>query len=102
MALFPCNECAKVIIQSGITEVVYMSDKYHDTPAMQASKRLFTMAKVRYICIYVCMLYVCNNVYIPVYLSLYICHYIYHYLTIITLLLLILIFITITLLLLCV
>ena len=47
VALFPCNECAKVIIQSGIVEVVYMSDKYHDTPAMQASKRMLTMAKVR-------------------------------------------------------
>ena len=31
VALFPCNECAKLIIQSGIREVVFMSDKYHDT-----------------------------------------------------------------------
>jgi dCMP deaminase len=31
VALFPCNECTKLIIQSGITEVVYYSDKYHDT-----------------------------------------------------------------------
>ena len=30
-ALFPCNECTKLIIQSGITEVVYLSDKYHDS-----------------------------------------------------------------------
>ena len=46
VALFPCNECAKVIIQSGIREVVYISDKYHDTLAMQASRRLLGMAKV--------------------------------------------------------
>jgi dCMP deaminase len=46
VALFPCNECAKIIIQSGIREVIYISDKYHDTPAMQASRRLFAMAKV--------------------------------------------------------
>jgi dCMP deaminase len=46
VALFPCNECAKVIIQSGITEVVYLSDKYKDTPSMQASRRMFDMAKV--------------------------------------------------------
>ena len=31
VALFPCNECTKLIIQSGITEVVYLSDKYHDS-----------------------------------------------------------------------
>lgn len=31
VALFPCNECTKLIIQSGITEVVYYSDKYHHT-----------------------------------------------------------------------
>ena len=47
VALFPCNECAKVIIQSGIQEIVYMSDKYHDTPAMQASRRMFKLANVQ-------------------------------------------------------
>jgi dCMP deaminase len=47
VALFPCNECAKMIIQSGIGEVVYLSDKYHDTPSMQASRRMMTMAGVR-------------------------------------------------------
>ena len=31
VALFPCNECAKLIIQSGIREVIFVSDKYHDT-----------------------------------------------------------------------
>jgi dCMP deaminase len=47
VALFPCNECAKVIIQSGIEEIVYISDKYHDTPAMQASRRMFQLAQVK-------------------------------------------------------
>lgn len=35
VALFPCNECAKVIIQSGITEIVYLCDKYADTNSMK-------------------------------------------------------------------
>ena len=46
VALFPCNECAKLIIQSGIREVVYLSDKYHDQPQMVASRRLLDMAGV--------------------------------------------------------
>lgn len=46
VALFPCNECAKAIIQSGIREVVYWHDKYADTPAVQASKRMFELAGV--------------------------------------------------------
>lgn len=45
--LFPCNECAKAIIQNGISEVVYESDKYADTPAVQASKRLFAHSGVK-------------------------------------------------------
>ena len=44
--LFPCNECAKAIIQSGIKEVVYLSDKYKDTDNVKASKRMFNAAKV--------------------------------------------------------
>ncbi len=47
MGLFPCNECAKVIIQSGIVEVCYLSDKYKNTNSMIASRRLLGMAKVR-------------------------------------------------------
>ena len=47
VALFPCNECAKAIIQSGIREVVYLSDKYADTPATLASKRMLTSAGVK-------------------------------------------------------
>ena len=49
VALFPCNECAKAIIQSGISEVVYLSDKYADTSSTRASKRMFDAAGVKYI-----------------------------------------------------
>lgn len=45
--LFPCNECAKAIIQSGIKEVVYLSDKYKDTDNNKASKRLFKECGVK-------------------------------------------------------
>ena len=47
VALFPCNECAKAIIQSGIKEVVYLSDKYSDTDIVKASKRLLSAAGVK-------------------------------------------------------
>ncbi len=46
VGLFPCNECAKMIIQSGIREVVYLSDKYKHTNSMIASRRLLTMSKI--------------------------------------------------------
>ena len=45
--LFPCNECAKAIIQSGIAEVVYLYDKYADSPAIVASKKMLTSAGVK-------------------------------------------------------
>ena len=48
VALFPCNECAKAIIQSGIKEVIYLSDKYADTMGNFASKRMLDAAGVRY------------------------------------------------------
>lgn len=48
VTLFPCNECAKAIIQSGIKTVVYGSDKYANTPAVRASKRMMDAAGVRY------------------------------------------------------
>jgi dCMP deaminase len=48
VALFPCNECAKAIIQSGVKEVIYLSDKYADTLGTMASKRMLDAAKVRY------------------------------------------------------
>ena len=47
VALFPCNECAKVIIQAGITEVIYLSDKYAETEQTKASKRMFQAAGVK-------------------------------------------------------
>uniref|UniRef100_A0A673MLV4 dCMP deaminase n=1 Tax=Sinocyclocheilus rhinocerous TaxID=307959 RepID=A0A673MLV4_9TELE len=43
VALFPCNECTKLIIQAGIKDVIYLSDKYHDTPEMTASRRLLNL-----------------------------------------------------------
>ena len=46
--LFPCNECAKAIIQSGIKEVIYMSDKYAESDSVMASKRMFDSAGVKY------------------------------------------------------
>lgn len=46
--LFPCNECAKVIIQSGIKEVIYLSDKYADSENNIASRRLFDECGVKY------------------------------------------------------
>lgn len=46
VSLFPCNECAKAIIQSGIKEVVYWQDKYSDTDGVKASKMMFRMAEV--------------------------------------------------------
>ncbi|MCX5774668.1 MAG: dCMP deaminase family protein [Fusobacteria bacterium] len=51
VALFPCNECAKAIIQSGITKVIYLSDKYGDTDSVKASKKMFSSAKVETLCL---------------------------------------------------
>ncbi len=48
VSLFPCNECAKAIIQAGIKTVIYDSDKYKDTPSVIASKRMMDAAGVRY------------------------------------------------------
>ena len=45
-ALFPCNECTKAIIQSGIREVIYLSDKYDGTEVSIASKRMLDTAGV--------------------------------------------------------
>lgn len=46
VSLFPCNECAKAIIQSGITKIVYENDKYAHTDAVQASKQMLLAARV--------------------------------------------------------
>ena len=47
VSLFPCNECAKLIVQVGITEVVYLSDKYRDNEIFIASRKIFDMAGVK-------------------------------------------------------
>lgn len=47
VTLFPCNECAKAIIQSGIRRIVYACDKYEKTPAVIASKRMLRAAGVK-------------------------------------------------------
>ena len=46
--LFPCNECAKAIIQSGIKEIIYMSDKYNGTDANIASKKMLDYCGIKY------------------------------------------------------
>ena len=46
VTLFPCNECAKAIIQAGIKEVLYASDKYADTDGTKASKKMLTSAGI--------------------------------------------------------
>ena len=46
VSLFPCNECAKAIIQAGIAEIVYEDDKYADTDIVKASKRMLNSAGV--------------------------------------------------------
>ena len=46
--LFPCNECAKKIIQNGIKEVIYLSDKYKDSESTIASKKLFDKCGIKY------------------------------------------------------
>lgn len=46
--LFPCNECAKAIIQAGIKEVIYVCDKYKDTDSVIASKKMFDTCGVTY------------------------------------------------------
>lgn len=48
VALFPCNECAKAIIQSGIKEIIYACDKYAQTDAVIASKMMLDRAGVKY------------------------------------------------------
>lgn len=47
VALFPCNECAKAIIQAGVREVVYLSDKYKGTESTEASRRMMTAAGIK-------------------------------------------------------
>ncbi|MCQ2539021.1 MAG: dCMP deaminase family protein [Acetatifactor sp.] len=49
VSLFPCNECAKAIIQAGIRTVVYDSDKYEGTDGNRAAKKMFDAAGVKYV-----------------------------------------------------
>lgn len=49
VTLFPCNDCAKAIIQKGIRKVVYLDDKYSDQDTTKASKLMFDAAKVSYV-----------------------------------------------------
>lgn len=44
VGLFPCNECTKVILQAGIQEIIYLSDKYKETDAVKASKRMLDIS----------------------------------------------------------
>ncbi len=46
--LFPCNECAKALIQAGVKEVIYMCDKYATTDSTKAAKKMFDTAHVTY------------------------------------------------------
>ena len=48
VTLFPCNECAKAIIQSGIKEIIYMDDKYAKTDGVIASKKMLDACGVTY------------------------------------------------------
>ncbi|XP_048088945.1 deoxycytidylate deaminase-like isoform X4 [Alosa alosa] len=48
VSLFPCNECTKIIIQSGIKDVIYLSDKYHNKTEVIASKRMLDLAGIPY------------------------------------------------------
>jgi len=48
VTLFPCNECAKLIIQSRIKEVVFISNRYHATESMSASRRMLKLAGIPY------------------------------------------------------
>ncbi|MDR0934749.1 MAG: dCMP deaminase family protein [Erysipelotrichaceae bacterium] len=47
VTLFPCNECAKAIIQVGIKEIVYLDNKYKDTVETQASIKMLTLAGIK-------------------------------------------------------
>lgn len=48
VTLFPCNECAKAIIQTGIKEVIYLDNKYENSIESQASRKMFDMAGIKY------------------------------------------------------
>lgn len=45
--LFPCNECTKLLIQSGIKNVIYLSDKYSEKPSFKASRRMLEFVGIK-------------------------------------------------------
>ncbi|MDY0278485.1 MAG: dCMP deaminase family protein [Acholeplasma sp.] len=47
VTLFPCHECAKLIIQSGIKEIVYADNKYENTESHKASIKMLEAAKIK-------------------------------------------------------
>ena len=49
VSLFPCHECVKAIIQSGISKILYEDDKYDGTPSDMAAKRMLSAAGVEYV-----------------------------------------------------
>lgn len=48
VTLFPCNECAKLIASQKVTGIIYLSDKYHNTPQTKMAKRIFDLSGVTY------------------------------------------------------
>jgi dCMP deaminase len=48
VTLFPCNECAKLIATHKVGEIIYLSDKYADSPEIRISKRIFDLCGVKY------------------------------------------------------
>lgn len=49
VTLFPCNECAKLLIQAGIKKVIYLEDSKHDKPETVASRLLLTAAHIEFV-----------------------------------------------------
>ncbi len=47
VTLFPCNECAKAVIQTGIKEVIYLDNKYQDTTGVKASLKMLQLAGIK-------------------------------------------------------
>lgn len=49
VTLFPCNECAKAIIQTGIKKIVYYEDKYSESDSTIVSKKMFDQVGIEYV-----------------------------------------------------
>jgi dCMP deaminase len=48
VTLFPCNECAKLIASRRVAEIIFLSDRYHDTPACRMSRKIFDLSGISY------------------------------------------------------